>query len=372
MVNRATSSSPALTAVIGLAIFWAATFVTLVLLSTNLRNFWWLLLGLSLVGACLTLLARPQQPAGRRPPKQVVVRAANAAKPVSAPPAAHPAHGATPADDGPPSPVGSGAEVTAVRAERAGRTTGNKGSGIPITTSALTLAKAGNTEAENEDAFAVAAGYGRVAVSDGASSAYRSAEWARALCTGFVDTHVDMAADEIADWLVGQARAFQRSPAGDAGWWDAVAVGRGAFATIVAVEFHTGTAGPAWRAVAVGDSVLLQLRPHGDGYVLVAGFPIESGEAFTSTPALVSSTVTAVTEVPTLRFAHGRVGPSDRWLALTDELARWALRAQEAGMPIWTLLLSGSPPEIVDAITRARQQGNVVNDDMTLVRIAVA
>ncbi len=369
MVNRSPTPAPAV--VVGMAALWAATFAALVLLNDDLRAFWSVLLGMSLVGSALTLLSRPQQAAGRRPTNRPVRPATSG--PVDARPTvpvaqASPAPAALPAQ-----PSGADmadmAEVTSVRAgHRAHRAL----AGQPITTSALSLPKAGNTDAENEDAFAVSPDRGRVAVSDGASSAYRSGEWARTLCAGFVESGVAVDPEAIAEWLLSQAHTFQRARSGDAGWWDVEAAGRGAFATLVAVEFHAGVSAPAWRAVAVGDSVLIHLRPRGDGYVLVAGFPIESGEAFTSTPALVASTLTSRTALPTLRFAHGHAAPGDRWLALTDELARWALRAHESGMPIWPLLFSGSAPEVTEAVTAARQQGQLVNDDMTLIRIALA
>ena len=70
MVNRSPTPAPAV--VVGMAALWAATFAALVLLNDDLRAFWSVLLGMSLVGSALTLLSRPQQAAGRRPTNRPV------------------------------------------------------------------------------------------------------------------------------------------------------------------------------------------------------------------------------------------------------------------------------------------------------------
>jgi hypothetical protein len=158
---------------------------------------------------------------------------------------------------------------------------------------AVTMPKLGNTDEENEDAYVYDVGTGRIVVADGASSSFASREWSRALCTEMVSdpTVLDTAAG-VAD---AAARAAERwkatvsSGSEHVAWWAQRGLDRGAFAALLVIEVARVGKKEGWRALAIGDSCLIQLRPSDEGWRIIASFPAVLGEEFGSYPNLVQT-----------------------------------------------------------------------------------
>jgi hypothetical protein len=310
---------------VGIGIVVVVVFAVLITVNATLRQYWPFLL-LSAAAAAIPFLLRSPAAERRRP------------LPVTEQPGA-----STPADL---------AAAVALRA------------------SAVTAAKASAVGGENEDACAFDEDTGYVAVADGASSSFRAGDWARTLCDAFVAGRPLDGAGSTS-WIGAATEAFGRlTSSGDQGgadWWSADAAQRGAHAAFVGLAVLHDGHGLVWRATAVGDCVLVHLRPDGDGPPIVTAFPIDHSASFPQNPALLSS---AVDGRPPVRSIDGAAALGDAWLLMTDELARWALRCHEGGEPVWATLAGGSDADVRALIRRARATAGVADDDMTVVRCA--
>jgi hypothetical protein len=156
-------------------------------------------------------------------------------------------------------------------------------------------------------------------------------------------------------------------------WYAEVKREQGAFATFLGLQVEPASRRHryTWRAVAVGDSCLFQVR---QGRLLQA-FPISQSNAFDNSPWLIGSRdcsagVLAKREIR----AAGRGRPLDQLWLMTDALAQWFLRQQEADHePADTLVsfLADSDPSQGFAawIEALRDRGELRNDDVTWMAI---
>lgn len=257
--------------------------------------------------------------------------------------------------------------------------------------------KAGNTEAEYEDAFRVtrcgaadvppegdaatrgeggippgpAQGDGsvRVVVADGASESLLAGRWARTLTDVFAAApeaaygeaagFAAVAAEAADAWpdVVAAYVAEREERGSPLRWYERPGLARGAFATVLAVA--VGATG--WRAAAMGDTCLFHVR---DG-VLLAAFPLDDPEAFgTAPPLLGSRELDTALVAERVRLASGELGPADVLYACTDALAAWILACDA---PPWDTLDRAEFAAWLDA---ERTAGRMANDDVTLVRVA--
>lgn len=254
--------------------------------------------------------------------------------------------------------------------------------------------KAGNTEAEYEDAYRVApapdgardapshpaeAGAGgssprsveggvRVVVADGASESLLAGRWAGLLTDVFADApdaaydvperFAATAAEAAGAWpdVVGAYLSEREERGSPLRWYEQPGLARGAFATLLAV--CVGETG--WRAAAVGDTCLFHVR---DG-VLLSAFPLDDPDAFGTAPPLLGSRDLDTTLVADrVRLASGELGPADVLYACTDALAAWIL----AGDAPWDTL---DRPGFAAWLDAERTAERMTNDDVTLVRVA--
>ena len=260
---------------------------------------------------------------------------------------------------------------------------------------AFRLPKAGNSDADYEDAFAMAKD--SVAIADGATESSFARAWARALVQGF--TSIDAAdaeseagdealreppapADTVRRRIAPLQRAWHEQIAWDRLPWFAEDKARsGAFAALLTFRF-TASASPLmpsaedaalgsgrWRALAIGDSCMFQIR---DDALLVA-FPLEQAEQFNSRPVLLSSNPANNDRVwEAIAYQEGEYRPADVFLFATDALAHWILAESEAGNRPWqTLCGLRSHADFAAMVARLRQDHAMRNDDVTLVRIVV-
>lgn len=231
-----------------------------------------------------------------------------------------------------------------------------------------TTPKAGHAPDENEDA--AAADLGRAAVADGASEGWQSGPWARAVAAAFVRSSPTPAT--FADWLTAvrsDAAPVAGAPGPPRSWYAEAKAEQGAFATLLGVTFEDAPAdGVKWRAVAVGDSCLFQVR----GGALVARFPIESAADFSNRPGLIGSKPAAGGPDPA--WFAGRAEPGDRFYLLTDALAEWFLRSAAAGGSPWAELdrvTAGDAAGFAAWVQALRDARAARNDDATAVVVRI-
>lgn len=244
-------------------------------------------------------------------------------------------------------------------------------SGFALTWDAATVPKSGLGPDENEDAHAADPAAGRFAVADGASEGWRSGPWARHLAATFAAAPPDPLS--YPQWLAAVRAKFPRAepdPAAASGpvaWYAETKQAEGAFATLLGIAFREPAAGggAAWKAVAVGDSCLFQVRAVG----VVAAFPLDAAGRFGNHPPLVGS-VRARSPEP--EWLAGRAEFGDEFLLLTDGLAEWFLRESAAGRDPARSLdeFLTAPPTTARAWVESRRTAHALrDDDSTAVRV---
>jgi hypothetical protein len=225
----------------------------------------------------------------------------------------------------------------------------------------------------------------RVAVSDGASESLLASRWARRLVTVFgmakSATHTKrnfVAAYRQAargwDEEVRDYTAEREERGAPIQWYEEPGLARGAYATLVAVEFNDSEQDqPAtWRVAGVGDSCIFQVRDES----LYTSFPVEDAAAFSYQPPLLAS---RGAEDAVLR-RHIRLKAQDwergdSFYIVTDALAAWFLRTLEAGDRPWEPLrdMDTQDAELTfeEWVEQQRNFGEMHDDDTTLVRIDI-
>ncbi len=253
------------------------------------------------------------------------------------------------------------------------------------------LPKAGSAAEEYEDASWVGPDgsptgercgrYVRLAVSDGATESMLASRWARHLAVSFGRSRASPART-----LAGAARSWDKvvsdyimdrhrrgSPIQ---WYEEPGLARGAFATLLVVELRAPLAADEyrgiWRAIAVGDSCIFQVRDER----LVASFPMSEPGAFGFSPPLVPSKPADPKAVIRRMVRHrGDWQSGDSFYAATDALAAWFLRSVHAGERPWEILrdlgTDAGPPSFAEWVVERRAAGAMHNDDVTLVRIDI-
>jgi serine/threonine protein phosphatase PrpC len=237
--------------------------------------------------------------------------------------------------------------------------------GFELLWTTASVPKSGQRQDENEDACAANPNAGRFAVADGASEGWRSGPWARHLATAFAKTPPDPASYPA--WLASTRLEFPNGRPQALSWYAEEKQAQGAFATLLGVAFREAAngSGAAWKAVAVGDSCVFQVR---DGS-LVTAFPIDTPGRFGNQPPLVSSTGNG----PEPEWFAGRAEIGDEFFLLTDGLAEWFLRETfDGGPPVATLNEHLDNPAA--AAFRAwvhdlKQSHSLRDDDTTAVRV---
>lgn len=302
------------------------------------------------------------------------------------------------------------------------------------------LPKAGSSEADYEDAYAV--GDACAAIADGATESSFARAWAEALVQGFVSANAESERESSATDPAAVVADFrQRIAPLQKAWHERIVWDRlpwfaedkarsGAFAALLTLRFDAagdppsypvfpdaptqqeapeaamtaglsgisshpvaerpwagggpdssdqttgrasaGTPGRLraagrWRALAIGDCCLFQIRAD----ALLVAFPIDRAEQFGSRPLLLSSNPARNERVwDSVAQAEGDVQPGDLFLLASDALAHWFLNEMEAGNRPWNALNAlRSHTEFEALVARLRRDQAMRNDDVTLVRI---
>jgi hypothetical protein len=225
--------------------------------------------------------------------------------------------------------------------------------------------KRGHSAAEYEDAWAASPEVGRFAVADGASEASYSGLWARLLAEAFVAARRPW---DGFDWLAEPRRRWSTEVDGlELSWYAEMKREQGAFATLLGLAVRPPRRGEPgrWRALAVGDSCLIRMRPGGHP----RAFPLTRSEDFGNQPRLLASRPGKGPE-PVLERGVCRAG--DRLFLMTDALAQWfLLRCERDGTPWEELerLLAEPNDAFAPWIEDRRDRDGLRNDDVTLLAV---
>jgi hypothetical protein len=258
------------------------------------------------------------------------------------------------------------------------------------------LPKSGSTVEEYEDASWVGPNgspvgercgrYIRLAVSDGASESMLASRWARHLAASFGQARASPprttanAAQSLADAVGGWEEVvskyiMERDRRGSPiQWYEEPGLARGAFATLLVVELRAPLAADeyrgTWRAIALGDSCIFQVRDE----QLIASFPVTEPNAFGYSPPLVpSKPADPQAVIRRMMRYRGDWQSGDSFYAATDALAAWFLRSVHTGQRPWEILrdlgTDAGPSSFAEWVMECRAAGAMQNDDVTLVRI---
>jgi hypothetical protein len=261
--------------------------------------------------------------------------------------------------------------------------------GLRVTSQGWWLPKAGNTEEEYEDAYAL--GQESIAIADGATESSFARLWAQALVNGFISAPPEIGRDSVSDlqqWVEPhQAAWIAQVPWERLPWFAEEKARDGAFASLLGwqlaalssdeenaeqreEEAGTRSAPYLWRAMAIGDSCLFQI--HDDSLDLA--FPLDQASQFDSRPLLLSSNPGKNRRVwEEVRLLEGEFRPEDMLLFATDALAHWFLREYEAGAKPWqTLGALHNQEEFAELIAALRAEHTLKNDDVTLIIVKSA
>jgi hypothetical protein len=225
---------------------------------------------------------------------------------------------------------------------------------------AFHLPKQGHSAAEYEDAFAGDPERGRFAVADGASESAFAGAWARLVVGAFV-----RGGGPWSGWLpAARARWCAEVQGRELPWYAEAKAEEGAFAALLGVAFD----GNRWRAEAVGDSCMFQVRDDG----LRHAFPLRRAADFSNRPSLLGSRRTAGARTRRLHL-QGTCRPGDRFFLMTDALAQWFLTKDEAGRRPWEELHGlRAEDQFARWLEKLRAARELRNDDVTLLLVEAA
>jgi hypothetical protein len=225
----------------------------------------------------------------------------------------------------------------------------------------------------------------RAALSDGASASTMAKDWAELLVHCCIRADPSAPVEVVAGLAAGRASGVwpriireyvrQRNREGrPIAWNEEPGLERGAFATLLAVDFFADSPRPgtgSWQAAAVGDTCIFQVRDD----ALIAAFPISDPDLFGLHPSLLGSRSVDVEPLQTeVKLEVGYWQTTDQLYLCTDAMAAWFLRRGLAGLRPW-LELDGDPGAqagFADWVTEQRRSGDLRNDDTTVIRVSFA
>ena len=240
---------------------------------------------------------------------------------------------------------------------------------LPMMLRTFQLVKAGNAEPEYEDALNGDTERGRFAVADGATESAFAGLWAKILTSGFVAAS---AGQNARDWLSDRRAQWRQAVPWDSlPWYGREKTRLGSQCAFLALWFAESKAGDelGWRALAVGDCCLFQVRE----LALLRAFPITRSSDFGNHPQLLGSSPGLKKRMPRgLKGVRGGCRVGDLFVLATDALAHWCLRSVEAGESPWpTLHRLDSQDQFAAWIGELRAGAHIRNDDVSLLILEV-
>jgi len=231
----------------------------------------------------------------------------------------------------------------------------------------------------SEDAWAVDVAAGRLAVADGASSAWRAGDWAAALVDAWIakppsvprgagTDAVQRWIDRVRDGFESGDQAAESGSGAARAWFTEAAAARGSHAALLGLSVQgLGGRRPRARAVAIGDVCLLIVRRG----ALEVSFPLDDPDMFGTRPQLISS-LDGGGPAPEAVLVHERALHADDVLLIaSDALAAFLLRAGREQPRLWDLMTRIDRPGFVRLVEQGFAAGRLERDDMTLLRARV-
>ena len=232
----------------------------------------------------------------------------------------------------------------------------------------------------SEDAWAVDVGAGRLAVADGASSAWRAGAWAAALVDGWImkppaASRGAAAVDSVLRWVDRIRDGFEQddpdgpsAPGAERAWFTEAAAARGSHAALLGLTVQgLGGRRPRMRAVAVGDVCLMLVR-RGE---LELSFPLEDPAAFGTHPQLISSLHGGAPAADAIIVHERALRPDDVLLVASDALAAFLLRAGQEQPRLWEVMTRIDSSAFVQLVGQGLAAGRLERDDVTLLRARI-
>jgi hypothetical protein len=222
-----------------------------------------------------------------------------------------------------------------------------------------------------------------VAVADGASESLLAGRWANRLVgvfgraksatrtrAGFIAAYQEAVSDWEQEVLKYTVEREERGV--PIQWYEEPGLAKGAYATILAVQFSDGREGrpSIWKAVGLGDTCLFQVRDES----LYASFPMSNAAAFSYQPPLLASRGTDVEKLRRhIKMKASDWEQGDSFYLATDALSAWFLRTNESEGRPWEPLRDmdtiDSELDFAEWVNEQRDLGQMHNDDTTLIRI---
>jgi len=232
------------------------------------------------------------------------------------------------------------------------------------------VSRAGSGGQDSEDAVAHATNPARFALADGASTTFDPRSWAQKLAEAFVAQPPPFRTPTMHTWASILGGSWRQALKQDDLPWYAQEKARrdGSAATLVGLEIGNVRHAPrGWRAIAVGDSILLHIR---EGRPLTT-FPLQHPSQFGATPPLISTDP----EYNRKSLEHlcseaGECRSNDLFLLASDALGEWLLR-RAADQPRWLRFIQNLEEDFETRIRSLQDAGEVELDDATLVTIRI-
>jgi hypothetical protein len=238
-----------------------------------------------------------------------------------------------------------------------------------VAVGAFRLPKAGNSQAEYEDATAWSRRVRRFAVADGASASAFAGLWAQLLARAYVGGHVQAGSLEtdLAPIQTAWASQVDQRPLA---WYAQEQARRGAFAALAGLALHDDA---SWSALAVGDCCVFHVRDD----ALLTAFPLSDSRAFDNRPVLLGSRAESnacLRSSGAIKHIQGTWQPGDTFLLMSDALAAALLRrVEEYGCsPLDGLPLEHSRAALQRWVQNMRAEKRMRNDDVSLLWLGPA
>jgi hypothetical protein len=241
----------------------------------------------------------------------------------------------------------------------------------------LWVPKQGRTADETEDAFwppepvNLETKLCRFAVADGATDTFFASEWAKVLANAY-------GRGELSDRKISLALPHLREE-----WRESTGMGDfpvyggheqslDAFSTILGLTLYRSPlyGEHAWRALAIGDSCLFQVRND----QIIESFPMSHSDEFVNRPMLMSTNADAWEDELNHSFrAAGTWQPNDTFYLMTDAIATWFLYAYENGLrPSGVLDFPAEDSGAFDRWVALSRELGLRNDDVTILTVVAS
>jgi hypothetical protein len=244
-----------------------------------------------------------------------------------------------------------------------------------VTTRQFVHPKSGHSLSECEDALALNLGLQRFAVADGATEAFDARRWAQQIVRSWVELKDVLTAEEFWNFLETEGQNLSKCwnelqlP-----WYSEEKARFGSFAAFIGVDLDTSLEQAHWRAIALGDSCLVQCRD----YQLLKAFPVAASKEFSAAPVLAPSCTSAQTRAYSeIAFDNGSFKEGDLLLLLSDSVAAWFLKLveekEEKVLSEFTgLVESNDDKSLALLLERERISGQLKDDDVAVLSIQIS